>query len=105
MSDGSLAESFMSAVNAAGDSITAMDSALVDLGIRYALQIDAGIDAGGQAATKALYLGPHLVNLCREMGLTPAARNGGVANTADASKPVATQDELASMRRRHRGGA
>lgn len=101
MANGSLVETFLTSVAAAGDRITMEDQALVDLGARYALQIDAGIDVGGQAATKALYLGPHLVNVCRELGLTPAARG----EVGDDTPTTVVEDELSSLRRRHRGGA
>lgn len=103
--DTSLAASFLESVRQAGDSIKPPDQALVDLGLRYALQIDAGMERGGQDATKALYLGPHLVNVCRELGLSPSARAGGpVADGGRGAQP-AVADELSAMRRRHRGGA
>lgn len=100
----SLAAGFLASVAAAGDSITPKDQALVDLGVRYAIRIDAGIDEGGQAATKALYLGPHLVNVCRELGLSPSARGAVAVDPADGGGAKVT-DELAAMRRRSRGGA
>lgn len=98
----SLAASVLRCVEQAGDTIAAKDQALVDLALRYAMRIDKGIDEGGQAATKALYLGPHLLNTLRELGLTPnGAQSGG-------DKPVvieAVSDELSALRSRHRTGA
>ena len=48
------------------------DQTAVDLAAR---RIDSAIATGeGQEVTKALYLGPHLLNTLRELGLTPGAR-------------------------------
>lgn len=96
----SLAASVLRCVKAAGDTIGEKDQAVVDLAVRYALQIDAGINAGGQDATKALYLGPHLVNALKELGLTPDLGKG---EGKKGSGPVV--DELSALRSRHRGGA
>lgn len=74
MGDFSLAASVMRAVQSRGDEVTDADGAAVDLALRYAHAIDAGIEAGGQAATKALYLGPHLMKNLAELGCTPAGR-------------------------------
>ena len=97
-----LASSFLVSVRAAGEDIESdgRDRALIELGIRYAMQIDAGMGEGGQAATKALYLGPHFVNTLRELGLTPAARRD--VSPAPQVSPAAAEDELAAMRARAR---
>ena len=51
------------------------DQTAVDLAFTYARRIDSAIATGeGQEVTKALYLGPHLLNTLRELGLTPGAR-------------------------------
>ena len=47
--------------------------AACELALTYARQIDRGVKAGGQDATKALYLGPHLLKTMSELGLTPAS--------------------------------
>lgn len=95
----SLAASVLRCVKAAGDTIGEKDQALVDLAVRYALQIDAGINAGGQDATKALYLGPHLVKALERLGCTPlVVKEEGQKG----SGPVV--DELSALRSR-RGGA
>jgi hypothetical protein len=55
--------------------LSAVDASLVAAGRRLAEKIDsaaAGIDP--LAETKALYLVPHLMNVLRELGATPAAR-------------------------------
>ncbi|MFI2216537.1 hypothetical protein ACH47B_06595 [Rhodococcus sp. NPDC019627] len=54
--------------------VTDADQAAVDLAMRYALQIEAGLARGGPDATKALYLGPHLLKALAELGCTPAGR-------------------------------
>ena len=51
------------------------DAGLVRLARTYADEIDRAMREGeGQERTKALYLGPHLTNVLREMHATPAAR-------------------------------
>jgi hypothetical protein len=51
------------------------DQAVVDLALTYAEQIDDAIDSGDTTeATKALYLGPHLLNALKALGGAPADR-------------------------------
>lgn len=51
------------------------DKALVAAGRRIAAKIDAASSTGDALSeTKALYLVPHLMNVLRELGATPAAR-------------------------------
>jgi hypothetical protein len=51
------------------------DQAAVDLALAYAARIDAALaTAEGQEITKALYLGPHLLNTLRALGGAPAER-------------------------------
>lgn len=101
MSDG-LAESVLRCVRAAGEAVEPKHQALVDLAVRYAIQIDAGIDAGGQEATKALYLGPHLLKALEALGLTPVVTETG-QKAKGSSAPA--KDELSALRDRHRGSA
>lgn len=55
--------------------LEATDQATVDLAVTYAERIDAALATGeGQEVTKALYLGPHLLNTLRALGGTPADR-------------------------------
>ncbi|QOV99521.1 terminase small subunit [Rhodococcus pyridinivorans] len=72
--DESLPASVARAIAARGAEITEEDGAAVDLAMRYALQIEQGVERGGQDATKALYLGPHLLKTLAELGCTPAGR-------------------------------
>lgn len=104
MSD-SLAASVLRSVKARGDDIGDKDQALVDLAVRYALQIDAGIKAGGQDATKALYLGPHLVKALERLGCTPVVVPEESKKGSGSSGAGAGIDELSALRSRHRGGA
>lgn len=71
---------------------TEADAAAIASGRAIARQIDYSLQHGtGQEVTKALYLVPHLMNVLRELGATPAAR-GNIQNAAKEVKPVA--DEL-----------
>lgn len=71
---------------------TEADAAAIASGRAIARQIDYSLQHGtGQVVTKALYLVPHLMNVLRELGATPAAR-GNIQNAAKEVKPVA--DEL-----------
>lgn len=55
--------------------LTAADKATVDLALSYAQTIDLAIESGdAQTVTKALYLGPHLLNTLAALGGTPAGR-------------------------------
>lgn len=89
--------------------------AACELALTYARQIDRGVKAGGQDATKALYLGPHLLKTMSELGLTPGAlppRPRGRPRKEDAAKPEGSEvttgseegppNELAAARERHR---
>lgn len=81
----SLVESVARAVAARGAEVKPEDQAAVDLALRYALQIDQGVAAGGQNATKALYLGPHLLKTLGDLGCTPAGRLAMVKPVAGAA--------------------
>lgn len=68
--------------------LTDTDAALVALGRRFCEQIDAASGLGDPiAVTKALHLMPHVVNVLRELGATPTARN--TVKTAAPSAPAA----------------
>lgn len=55
--------------------LTPTDSAAITLACAYAKRIDAAISSDfGEEITKALYLGPHLLNTLRALGGTPAER-------------------------------
>lgn len=55
--------------------LTASDGAAVALARQYARQIDEVLEHGDQQEqTKALYLGPHLLNAIRALGGAPAER-------------------------------
>ena len=56
--------------------LTPADTAAAELALTYAEQIEAGIGHGGGDATKALYLGPHLLATLTALGATPAGRKG-----------------------------
>lgn len=89
--DGAAITSNYEATVAALDT-TEADAAVIASGRAIARQIDYSLQHGtGQEVTKALYLVPHLMNVLRELGATPAAR-GNIQNAAKETKPVA--DEL-----------
>ena len=70
----SLQESVQAAVSLMGW-LKPTDGAAVDLALTYAARIDEALGTGeGQEVTKALYLGPHLLNTLRALGGTPAER-------------------------------
>lgn len=72
---------------------TRADAAVIASGRAIARQIDYSLQHGtGQEVTKALYLVPHLMNVLRELGATPAAR-GNIQNAAKEVKPVADEFE------------
>ncbi|NKZ90506.1 hypothetical protein GS966_11240 [Rhodococcus hoagii] len=54
------------------------DKGAIALAYAYAKQIDAAVNGEGESsgyeATKALYLGPHLLNALRALGGTPDGR-------------------------------
>lgn len=55
--------------------LTPADKAAVDLAVSYAETIDRAQDSGDPyAITKALYLGPHMLNTLGALGGTPAGR-------------------------------
>ena len=55
--------------------VTVSDGAAVELARRFAEGIDRAFESDrGREITKALNLGPHLLNVLRELGGTPAAR-------------------------------
>ena len=71
----------MSLAAAIDESVAAMqwlqpsDRAAVALARAYAVQIDIAIEAGdADAATRAMYLAPHVLNALRALGGTPAER-------------------------------
>ena len=62
---------------AAMDWLKDTDNALVRTGLEYARQIDKVIqdpEVSATDKTKALYLGPHLINALKELGGTPGSR-------------------------------
>lgn len=89
--DGAAITSNYEATVAALDT-TEADAAVIASGRAIARQIDYSLQHGtGQEVTKALYLVPHLMNVLRELGATPAAR-GNIQKAVKEVKPVA--DEL-----------
>lgn len=57
------------------DWLTDADDAAITLARTYAARIDTALATGeGQEVTKALYLGPHLLNTLRALGGAPDAR-------------------------------
>ena len=80
------------------DWLTDADQATVDLAMRYAHQIDAAIERGGQDATKGMHLGPHLLRALGELGGTPTARKA--MEQGDDEVGGALADLRAARRRR-----
>ena len=70
--------SLLVAVNASFEAmpwLRSADGAAMELAREYAARIDEALEFGeGQEVTKALYLGPHLLNTMRDLGGTPTGR-------------------------------
>lgn len=91
---GSLVEAFEVSVSALG--LADCDAAAVEAGRVLALRIDSAVDSDDALlATKTLYLMPHLLNVLRELGATPASR-GVIASVDLVAKP---DDELEAFRK------
>lgn len=59
----------------------------VELALAYARRIDEALEgAEGQEVTKALYLGPHLLNTLRALGGAPAERKALVGEEVVSGK-------------------
>lgn len=70
----SLAESVDQAV-AAMEWLSPADAGAIELAKSYAATIDLALESGdAQTVTKALYLGPHLLNALAALGGSPAGR-------------------------------
>lgn len=89
---GSLRDAF-DEVAKVSDQVKPVDVALVESGRKLADRIDAADDLDGEAATKAMYLVPHLLNVLKEMLATPAARKA-----AGLESKESTGGKLASLR-------
>ena len=81
------------------DWLTDADCAAMDLARAYADAIEDGIARGGQDATKALYLGPHLLNTLTTLGGTPPGRKALELIAGEVA------DELEQIRARRASGA
>lgn len=102
-----MAESYpdlVGAVNAATEAmpwLTDSDQATVDLALSYAEAIDEGLARGGQDATKALYLGPHLLKALQALGGTPLERRAieqALNGEGGGGKLGKLRDEVAAQR-------
>lgn len=88
-----LAESFDATVDALKftDDELVVFGALISQGRRYCEQVDAMSGLGDPTAvTKAMHTIPHVTNILRELGATPAAR-GAIREAADASGSAGSQ--------------
>lgn len=79
--------------------LTGADKAAVELARVYARRIDQAIlSEDGQEVTKALYLGPHLLNTLRALGGTPDERMKMLASKGE-EKEADPVDDLRKRRR------
>lgn len=82
-----------------------VDASLIESGRTMSRRIQEAVDGGdGAEVTKALYLIPHLLNILREMGATPAAR-GAVPDGSAGSAVVGKLAELKSIAGGRAGGS
>ena len=72
---GKLEQAVIESIKAHGE-IPATYNAVVMLGRLYAANIDDAVHADVELATKALYLGPHLLNVLKLLGLSPESSGG-----------------------------
>lgn len=79
---------------------TPADQALIEAGRLICDQIDsAGASGDPVGLQKAMYLIPHLVNVLRDLGATPAVRD---AVTGEVRSPEVRENELAEFKRKRR---
>lgn len=85
------------------DWLSEADKASVELARVYARRIDeATLSGEGQEVTKALYLGPHLLNTLKALGGTPDERMKMLAGSQE--KEVDSIDSLRKKRRPRAAG-
>lgn len=84
--------------------LSEVDAAVVATARRIAQSIDAAAGTGDRTLEmKALYLVPHLMNVLRELGATPAVR-GELKAAAGAAVTVKAVDEFEAFKRRKAQG-
>jgi len=84
--------------------VKAVDAGAVQLGREYADRIDEAIaTAEGQELTKALYLGPHILGVFRELLATPAAR--AAADRGEENEVSGQLKNLRSIAQKQQRGA
>ncbi|CAB0626920.1 hypothetical protein CIP107570_00123 [Corynebacterium diphtheriae] len=66
----------IAALEADGIAVPEKYSAVVMLGRLYAFNIDESVNTDTEQATKALYLGPHLMGVMKLLGTAPTEANG-----------------------------
>lgn len=82
------------------------DAAVVELAKTYARRIDDAIAMeAGPDVTKALYLGPHLLNTIRALGGAPEERLAITAPQENTAKEVDPVDDLHKKRQERRRNA
>lgn len=85
--------------------LTNADDATIALARTYATRIDQAVSTGeGQEVTKALYLGPHLLNTMRALGGTPEAR-GALETDKGASSAASKLSEYRDRAKSRTKGA
>ena len=99
----SILAAYERSVDAVPGGVADVDLALIEGGRAVASQIDFSVRHGtAQEATKALYLLPHLMNVLRELGATPASR--GEVQQAAAGGGSGGESELDRWRRERLSG-
>lgn len=80
--------------------VTDSDTTLVEAGRRLCEQMDAASASGDPfALQKALFLMPHLLNVLRDLGMTPSVRD---SVTGQIRPPEQRKNELADFKRKRR---
>ena len=70
--------------------MTRADDAAVKLALKYAEQIETGVEVGD--GSRALYLGPHLLNALSALGGTPRGRKDLEVRESVGGKLAAVRD-------------
>ncbi|WP_313549035.1 hypothetical protein [Corynebacterium sp.] len=68
---GELERAVVDSIDALDEKLPAKYGAVVSLARMYAHNIDESVSTDTEQATKALYLGPHLLNILRPLGCFP----------------------------------
>ena len=86
-------------IKALEDEIDAADQAMIELALTLARRLDHVTATGDdESIQKSMWLAPHLANILKNLGISPAGRKGAGLPTGKI-KPVGALAELRAKRR------